>query len=149
MPLMEDKEYEGHKYVFAERGYHYGLPQSSSAFDLGRCVIGKRYKLIYRALWQLPYAPVDFGGGEMWKELAQMSADGKLEEPWNSKYFSPQRPMFDLYDLEKDPDELNNLAGNVEYAKIEEELKEALQVWMILNQDYLPLPLPPSYRRLK
>ena len=57
--------------------------------------------------------------------------------------------MFDLYDLEKDPDELNNLAGNAEFAGIEEQFKEALQEWMILNQDYLPLPVPPTYKRIK
>ncbi len=85
----------------------------------------------------------------MWKELRQKALDGGLEEPWNSLYFSPERPMFDLYDLEKDPHELNNLAGDVEFTEIEEELKEALHEWMILNQDYLPLPVPPSYIRKK
>jgi arylsulfatase A-like enzyme len=78
-----------------------------------------------------------------------MAMDGELDEPWKSLYFSPERPMFALYDLENDPDELNNLAGQTEYANIEEKLKEALQGWMILNQDYLPLPVPPSYVRIK
>ena len=149
-PLMENLKYEGHQYVYAERGPHgSGLPTSTGAFDMGRCIIGERYKLIYRALWQLPYHPVDFAGLPMWKELRQMAKEGELEEPWSSLYFSPQRPMFGLYDLDKDPHELNNLAGNTEFAKIEEELKEALQEWMILNQDYLPLPVPPSYTRIK
>ena len=149
-PLMENKKYEGHQYVFAERGPHgSGLPTSSGAFDLSRCIIGERYKLIYRAIWQIPYHPVDFAGLPMWKELQQMALDGELEEPWNSLYFSPERPMFALYDLEKDPNELNNLASGVEFEKIEEELKEALHEWMILNQDYLPLPVPPSYIRKK
>lgn len=149
-PLMENQKYEGHQYVYAERGPHgSGLPTNTGAFDLGRCIIGERYKLIYRALWQLPYHPVDFAGLPMWKELRQMALDGQLEEPWKSIYFSPERPMFALYDLEKDPDELNNLADNEEFAIIEEKLKEALQEWMILNQDYLPLPVPPSYVRKK
>ncbi len=149
-PLMENQKYEGHPYVFAERGPHgSGLPTSTGAFDLGRCIIGERYKLIYRALWQLPYHPVDFAGLPMWNELQQMALDGQLEEPWKSLYFSRERPMFALYDLEKDPNELNNLAGNAEFEKIEEKLKEALHEWMILNQDYLPLPVPPSYIRKK
>ena len=149
-PLIEGKKHDGHRYVFAERGPHGSeLPTSTVHFDLSRCVIGDRYKLIYRAMWQLPYAPNDFVTQPFWAELQQMSADGKLKEPWNSLYFSPQRPMFDLYDLEKDPHELENLAGKVEFAKIEEEFKEALQKWMILNQDHLPLPVPPSYKRIK
>ncbi len=56
--------------------------------------------------------------------------------------------MFDLYDLEKDPHELDNLAGKTGYEAIEEEFKEAHQEWMILNQDHLPLPVPPSYKRI-
>jgi arylsulfatase A-like enzyme len=149
-PLLEGKKYEGHQYVFAERGPHgSGLPTSTGAFDLSRCIIGDRYKLIYRTIWQLPYHPVDFAGLPMWKELQQMALDGELEEPWRTLYFSPERPMFGLYDLEKDPHELDNLAGSVEFAKIEEGLKEALQEWMIINQDYLPLPVPPSYIRKK
>jgi arylsulfatase A-like enzyme len=148
-PLMEGRAFEGHRYVFAERGPHgSGLPTSTGPFDLGRCIIGGRYKLIYRALWQLPYHPVDFAGLPMWKELRHMASDGRLEEPWNSLYFSPERPMFALYDLENDPYELNNLAGLKEFAGVEEELKEALQEWMILNQDYLPLPVPPGYVRV-
>ena len=149
-PLIEGKKHDGHRYVFAERGPHGSkLPTSTGHFDLSRCIIGERYKLIYRTMWQLPFVPVDFVTQPMWKELQQMSLDGKLKEPWNSLYFSPQRPMFDLYDLEKDPHELENLAGKVEFAKIEEEFKEALQKWMILNQDHLPLPVPPSYKRIK
>jgi arylsulfatase A-like enzyme len=146
-PLMEGGNYDGHRYVFAERGPHgSGLPTNTGAFDLGRCVIGQRYKLIYRALWQLPYHPVDFAGLPMWKELRQMALDGDLDEPWRSLYFAPQRSMFALYDLEQDPHELNNLAGMAEFAEIEETLKEVLHAWMILNQDYLPLPVPPPPR---
>ena len=57
--------------------------------------------------------------------------------------------MFELYDLRNDPDEFNNLAGNVDYQEIELELKEAMQRWMILTWDYLPLPIPPGNRKLK
>lgn len=149
-PLMAGEDYEGHRYVYAERGPHgSGLPTSTGAFDLSRCIIGERYKLIYRTLWQLPYHPVDFAGLPMWTELREMASGGELEEPWNSLYFSPERPMFDLYDLAEDPHELNNLAGNPDFAEIEEALKEALHEWMILNQDYLPLPVPPSYIRIQ
>jgi len=100
-PLVENQKYEGHPYVFAERGPHgSGLPTSTGPFDLSRCVIGKKYKLIYRTLWQLPYHPVDFARLPMWKELRQMATDGTLEEPWSSLYFSPERPMFGLDDPE-------------------------------------------------
>ncbi len=47
------ESYTSRQHVFAERGAHAsGLPTRTSPFDLGRVVIGKRYKLIYNALWQ-------------------------------------------------------------------------------------------------
>ena len=92
------------KYAFAQRGAHgSGLPSNSAVFDLGRCVVGPRHKLIYNALWQIPYWPVDFAGDEFWKELQQLNKDGKLTPEQAKMYFAPTRPMFELYDLEKDP----------------------------------------------
>jgi arylsulfatase A-like enzyme len=62
LPLLKGEKYSPREYVFAQRGAHgSGLPTNSAAFDLGRCVVGKRHKLIYNALWQIPYHPVDFG----------------------------------------------------------------------------------------
>jgi hypothetical protein len=52
--------------------------------------------------------------------------------------------MFQLFDLEKDPSELHNLSGQEAYAEIEHQLKVKLHEWMIVNQDYLPLPIPPK-----
>ena len=72
-----------------------------------------------------------------------MHEAGKLDARSENLYFAPKRPVFELYDLEKDPGELNNLAGTTEAASVERELKAAMQEWMILQRDYLPLPVPP------
>lgn len=134
---------EGRQYVFAERGAHgSGLPTNSANFDLGRCVIGKRYKFIYTALWQIPYHPVDFAGDAFWKELQQMNKDGALSSELSQIYFAPTRPMFELYDLEADPREFHNLYGKEATSAVQAELMNALQEWMILRRDYLPLPIP-------
>ena len=41
-----------------------------------------------------------------------MDRDGKLPADLAKLYFSPTRPMFEVYDLEADPAELHNLAGS-------------------------------------
>jgi arylsulfatase A-like enzyme len=144
LKVLRREPFEGRKYVFSERGAHgSGLPTNSANFDLGRCVVTRTHKLIYNALWQIPYWPVDFAGDAMWRELIQMHQDGKLDAQSDKLYFAPTRPMFELYDLSKDPNEFNNLAGKPEAAAIERELKAALQEWMILQHDYVPLPVPP------
>ena len=148
LKLLRGEPFEARKHVFAERGAHgSGLPANSAAFDLARCVVSKTHKLIYNALWQIPYTPVDFNNDPFWKELQQLNKDGKLSAELSRVYFSPARPMFELYDLVNDPREFNNLAGKKDAAEVEHDLKAALQEWMILNRDYLPLPIPPPPRK--
>lgn len=139
---LAGEAFEGRRHLFAERGaHHIYLPTQSAAFDLGRCVVGRRHKLIYNAIWQIPYEPVDFASTAFWKDLRERNAAGKLSPELSRMYFSPTRPMFELYDLEKDPSEFDNLAGRREAAAIEQELRTALIEWMVLERDFLPLPI--------
>jgi len=150
LPLLRGEKHDPRRFVFAQRGAHgSGLPTNTALFDLGRCAVGPRHKLIYNALWQLPYWPVDFAGDAMWKELEQRNRDGQLPELVRRLYFSPTRPMFEVYDLQTDPHELTNLAGRPEAAAVERELKAALQEWMILQRDFVPLPVPPGAQSKK
>lgn len=140
---FRDASTEIRKYAYAVRGAHGGitLPNNSANFDLGRTIFSKQYKLIYNALWQLPYHPVDFASLPFWQDLKERNAKGLLKAPFDTLLFAPSRPMFQLYDLKTDPEELHNLSGNAAYAAIEKELKELLNEWMIVNEDYLPLPV--------
>ncbi|MGM9509107.1 sulfatase family protein [Larkinella sp. GY13] len=147
VPSFQQAAYEPHDYVFSVRGAHgHGLPTSTVHFDLGRTVISNKYKLIYNALWQLPYTPVDFAAQPFWLDLTQLHAEGKLDKKIDQRFFAARRELFELFDLEKDPNEFNNLIGDEQYKDIEHQLKARLQEWMILNRDYLPLPIPPANR---
>ncbi len=45
LKLLRGEPFAGRKYLFAERGAHgSGLPQHSSAFDLGRVVVSRTHK---------------------------------------------------------------------------------------------------------
>lgn len=148
--LLRGEPFKGRKFLFAERGAHgSGLPRDSAAFDLGRVVVSPTHKLIYNITWQLPYHPVDFAGDPFWKELVQLHQDGKLDAKMERLYFSPTRPMFELFNLQADPSEFHNLAGTGDAAAVEKELKAALQEWMILQRDFVPLPIAPEAKGLK
>jgi len=141
--LLRGEPFAGRQFIFAERGAHgSNLPGNSADFDLGRVVVSKTHKLIYNALGELPYWPVDFAKLDFWKELVQMNDGERLDPKFRKLYFSRTRPMFELYDLEKDPNEFNNLAGTKEVESCERELKAAMQEWMILQRDFIPLPVP-------
>jgi hypothetical protein len=66
--------------------------------------------------------------------------DATLSTALRSTYFTTPRPVYELYDLDADPSELNNLSGKPEVAAVERELRLALTEKMLLDFDYLPLP---------
>ncbi|MCG8310906.1 MAG: sulfatase [Cytophagales bacterium] len=143
---MAGDETENHEYLFAVRGSHAsGLPGNSAVFDLSRTVFNKEYRFIYNPLFHLPYRPVDFAGGKMWKDLVQLEKEGKLDEKFsNTILFEEERPMFEFFDLKKDPYELHNLSGSEAYKEIEHKYKTQLNRWMIIYRDVVPLPIPPG-----
>ena len=55
-------------------------------------------------------------------------------------YFTSPRPVYELYDLESDPSELNNRSGDPALRQVEHDLRLALAEKMIVDFDYLPLP---------
>jgi arylsulfatase A-like enzyme len=141
-----DQPFSPRQYLFAERGPHGGdgsmKPDiTANTFDLARCVRSDRFKLIYNCTPHSAVRPVDSAGGPAWKQMESAYAEGSLSAEFKRAYFSSPRPTFELYDLENDPAELNNLAGNSNFQKVELELKRALTEKMILDWDFLPTPL--------
>lgn len=146
LPLLRDAPHEPRKHIFAERGPHGGdggmKPDVLAAtFDLARCVRSDNFKLIYNCTPHQAVSPVDSREDAGWQAMLKANADGKLAEPFVKSYFTTPRSTFELYDLNADPGEMNNLAGRKEYAEVERELKRALTEKMVLDWDFLPTPL--------
>lgn len=144
LPVLTGQPHEARPAVFTARGAHgSGLPHSTIQFDQSRAITTPTHRLIYNALWTLPYAPVDVEdyGEPFWDDLRRRHTVGELPEPFARLYFSRHRPMFELHDLTRDPYELDNLAGQPALAELERELKSQLAAWMIRERDYLPLPI--------
>jgi N-sulfoglucosamine sulfohydrolase len=142
LKLLAGETFEGRKYIFAERGPHGSFDENTQAdgFDLSRCVRSQRFKLIYNCTTHQVYQPIDSNVEPYWKTMVNLYKEDQLAPKYVRAYFTTPRPVFELYDLENDPGELNNLAGDHESAEIERELNAALQEKMILDYDYLPLP---------
>jgi N-sulfoglucosamine sulfohydrolase len=144
LPLLKGESHTPRKYVFVERGPHGSAPvtvnMSNSGFDLSRAARSDRYKFIYNCTPWIPYGPVDSAGGDGWTQIKAAHAAGTLPAPLSRTYFTTPRPVYELYDLQADPAELNNLSGQPDLAATERELRVALAEKMILDQDYLPLP---------
>jgi hypothetical protein len=81
-----------------------------------------------------------FCGGAAWTQIKAAAAEGRLAPGLQATYFTTPKPVYELYDLDNDPSELQNLSGQPEVADVERRLREALAEKMILDWDYLPLP---------
>lgn len=60
------------------------------------------------------------------------------DEPGMAKFFElcfGKRPGEELYDLKKDPDQVNNVAGQAAYAETQARLRQRLQQWMKATSD--------------
>jgi N-sulfoglucosamine sulfohydrolase len=144
LPIVQGKSFTPRQHIFVERGPHGSAPvqvdMKSSGYDLSRAVRSDRYKFIYNCTPWIPYSPVDSAGGSAWKQMIAANESGSLPRQLRATYFTSPRPVYELYDLEADPGELNNLSGTPALANVERELRIALAEKMILDFDYLPLP---------
>lgn len=143
-PLLVGEAYMPRKYVFVERGPHGSGPVTqditSSTYDLSRSVRSDRFKFIYNCTPWIPYSPVDSARGALWNETTAAHKAGTLDPRLSQTYFSSPRPVYELYDLDSDPSELTNLAGQEKFTEVQDELRLALIEKMIVDFDYLPLP---------
>ncbi len=58
--------------------------------------------------------------------------------------FKIPRPKYELYDLENDPQELNNLVNDTSYAQTLEVLLVELKKWSEETSDYIPTQRTPD-----
>ena len=108
-------------------------------FDLSRCVRSNRWKLIYNLTPQMEYWPVDSGGDPGWQQMVAAHKAGTAEaRSIERAYFPRPRPVLELYDLDADPGELHNLAGQAEVRDIQQTLMAVMQEKIITDYDFVP-----------
>jgi N-sulfoglucosamine sulfohydrolase len=140
--LLTGGRYEPREHIFGARLHHgsssFGPETKASTFDLSRCVRGNRWKLIYNVTPQMEYWPVDSGADPGWQQILAAHKAGALRPEHERAYFQRPRPVLELYDLEADPAELNNLAGRTECHDIQQTLMAVMQEKMITDYDFVP-----------
>ncbi|MEZ4773282.1 MAG: sulfatase [Bacteroidia bacterium] len=77
------------------------------------------------------------------KLMRGLYAEGKLT-PDQAYLFNPTRPAEELYDLQTDPYEIHNLAGDLLYRQKLEELRSVLDAWVAETNDQGRIPEPPE-----
>ena len=135
VPLLDDPSRPGHAAVFSERNWH-------NCDEHMRSIRTDHYKLIRNAYLDQPHGnPSDVSSSPSWDALLALKARGALS-PAQAQLFLSPRPPVELYDLQSDPSESENLATLPEYSEIVSELTGRLDDWVASTGDY-----PPIYRR--
>ena len=75
--------------------------------------------------------------------IRRLSRQGKLT-PEQEYLLNPTRPVEELYDLETDPYEIRNLAGDLLYQDKLEQMRSLVEAWVIEVNDQGRIPEPPE-----
>ena len=126
------------------RSYAFGEDHWHDYEDHGRCVTDGRFKLIRNDYVDLPSTPpADAGRGLSWQCMPRLQMQGKLS-PAQQSCFRVPRPRWELYDLRRDPGELDNRIDDPAYAAVKARLKSALAQWTKRTGDYIPSKRTPD-----
>jgi N-sulfoglucosamine sulfohydrolase len=133
--LTAPESYAGREYAFSERNWH-------DCDEHQRAVRTARYKLIRTdAYTSLPLCTTaDIGASPSFLALRARARAGRLTAA-QRRLFEAPRARVELYDLERDPWELTNLADHPAQAARVRKLAAALQAWMEETDDF-----PAAYR---
>lgn len=126
MPLLRGDTETGRSRVFGTQTYH-----GTSLYLPMRAVRTARYKYIvnFEKMTTLHSS---------WQPLVQELAAHRPE------LAGGYRPTYELYDVQEDPLELENLSGRQEFEGIEAQLDAELRAWMGETEDPLLRGIPPS-----
>lgn len=139
-PVMQGSIFLGEKkepepeYVFSFRA------RMDERYDSERAVRNKRYAYIKNYMPIVPWGQhLDY----QWKLVAQRT----WEDAWKNhrtneitgRFFTP-KPVEELYDLEADPDNVENLSDRPEHQKTLETMRAKLREWQLAIHDSALLP---------
>jgi len=131
------ENYKEQEYVFATRD------RCDETSEIIRSVRSKKYKYIRNFLSYRPHAQRNQykDGKIISKHNRELYNAGKLNE-LQARIYQPTRPTEELYDIEKDPFEINNLASDPNSKSVLLDMRSRLKNWMTETNDPGLIPEP-------
>ena len=139
--FMGTYERESRDYLFGFRG------RMGSRFDMVRSIRKGNYIYVRNYMPHMIYGQYEPWMWQMetlniWEELYHL---GELVPP--QTYFWETKPIEELYELQKDPYEVHNLAGSKDHMEIKNELRSILRDHILETRDAGFLPEAEMHRR--
>jgi arylsulfatase A-like enzyme len=143
MPLLAGQQQSGRERVFLERERHANVRRGDLSYP-ARAIRTKDFLYIRNLRpdrWPAGDPEMYFAVGEFGDIDGSPSKDlliARQSDPAIARYFNlatAKRPAEELYDLRKDPGQIENVAGKAEYTEMRKELRAALDTWMRETDD--------------
>jgi len=147
-PYMQGKIFLG-PHMEPEREFHFAFRgRMDERNENARAVCDKRYLYIRN---YMPYVPWMQHLNYLWKMVATQAWErevkaGRATEA-QTRFFKPKGWTEELYDMHKDPDDIDNLIENPEYAQIAGKMRASLRVWQLQIHDAGLMPEADVVRR--
>jgi len=123
--FLGDQKSAPREYIFSARD------RMDEWFDCRRAVRDERYRYIRNYRPDLgAYLDLDFRRSMNTMQELLEGRDGETLNEAQKYWFRTDKEEEELYDLEQDPFELNNLAGDPEYRKVKARLSKVLDRWI-------------------
>ncbi len=127
VPILDEPGAAGRGHVFASHSFH----QVTNYYPM-RVLRTKRWKFLYNIAWKLDYpTAADLYSSATWQ--ATQRDDLALGSRPVESYL--HRPRFELYDLDADPLELDNLADDPAHADLVADFTQRIQQFQIATND--------------
>ncbi len=131
VPFMGEEDFEARDHVVCSRS------RADNMYETSRCIIDDRYIYIRNYRPHYPYMQPGYifetSKKEAFAEIQRLHKQGMLN-PEFERYYYP-KPVEELYDLESDPAELRNLAGDPGMADRKASMKEKMHRWILETRD--------------
>ena len=134
-PFLGKEQAPPRKYIYAARD------RLDDEYDMVRGIRDKRFKFFKNYQPEKPYImDIEYRMQmDLINELIRAHEAGELNEE-QELWFAQSKPEEELYDLESDPHELNNLIDDPAHREKADELRGELQTWMddIGDKGFIP-----------
>jgi N-sulfoglucosamine sulfohydrolase len=121
LPILDDPDAEHWDTILASHTFH-----EIQMYYPMRVVRDKKYKLIWNIAHGLHYPfASDLWAASSWQAQYAKGMDAKYGTKTVGQYI--HRPAFEFYDMQEDPNEAVNLAGDPKYAKLLDDYKAKLK----------------------
>ena len=131
LPILEKEPETGWDTVFSSHDVH-----EATMYYPMRVLRNKNYKVIKNLNYKMPYPiAADIYESPTFLDLLNRTMSGGETHWFKTLKEYYYRDLWELYDIENDPQELKNLANNPSYQNILSSLQGQLNLWRVVTND--------------